>query len=68
MTMNPLKEKRVTSGLTIAQLASRSGVAPNTISKLERGEQSAQPLTLQKLATALGCTFADLADLEKQNA
>ncbi len=40
--------------LSLRDLTRRSGVAYDTISKLETGKREAQPRTLRKLAEALG--------------
>jgi transcriptional regulator with XRE-family HTH domain len=49
-----LKLVREDHGWSQRDLAARSGVAPNTISQLERGERKAMPSTVRKLAAALG--------------
>jgi transcriptional regulator with XRE-family HTH domain len=49
-----LKLVREDQGWSQRTLAARSGVAPNTISQLERGERKAMPSTVRKLADALG--------------
>jgi transcriptional regulator with XRE-family HTH domain len=48
-----LKLVREGQGWSQRDLAARSGVAPNTISQLERGERQAMPSTVRKLADAL---------------
>lgn len=45
---------RVAAGLTQAQVAERSGVTQESISRLERGIQRPQKCTLQRVADALG--------------
>ncbi len=52
------------AGLTQEDLAEISGVARNTISRIERGYQPARPSTAKKLADALGVTPRDLMDFE----
>lgn len=42
------------------QLSLHSGVSNTTISRMESGEQKANPQTLEKLAPYLNCTFEDL--------
>ena len=49
-----LKELRVEQALTLRALGERSGVAFDTINKLELGRRPAHASTLRKLATALG--------------
>jgi transcriptional regulator with XRE-family HTH domain len=48
------------------ELAERSGVGRDTISRLERGKAEPQAATLHKLAEALGITVADLYALEER--
>lgn len=48
-----LKKLRESRNLTIKQLADKSGVGNGTIGDIERGNNGARPLTLEKLATAL---------------
>jgi transcriptional regulator with XRE-family HTH domain len=46
--------------MTAGELAARSGVGRNTISRIERGLVEPQAATLHKLAEALGMSVADL--------
>lgn len=55
-----LRELREARGLTLAQLAERSGVSKSNISLIERGESSATATVLDKLSAALGVTLAAL--------
>jgi transcriptional regulator with XRE-family HTH domain len=55
-----LREIRELNGYSQRDLAKESGVAPNTISAVERGERKAFPSTLRKLAAALGVEVRDL--------
>jgi len=55
-----LRELRDTQGLSLAQLAERSGVSRSNISLIERGESSATATVLDKLSAALGVTVASL--------
>ena len=57
-----LRPARQRLGLTQRQLASLAGVGQGTVSKLERLDRGAYPLTLQKLAVALGVSTADLVE------
>jgi transcriptional regulator with XRE-family HTH domain len=52
--MAKLKELRNRRVLTLHELEELSGVAYNTIWRLENGKTGAQPRTLRKLARALG--------------
>jgi transcriptional regulator with XRE-family HTH domain len=49
--LRELRQRRV---LTLHELGERSGVAYNTIWRLENGKTGAQPRTIRKLAAALG--------------
>ncbi len=49
-----LRRLRQERALSLRDLTRRSGVAYDTISKLETGKREAQPRTLRKLAEALG--------------
>ena len=49
-----MKKARRRAGLTLRQLEERSGVRAGTISRLERGLQSARFSTILALAGALG--------------
>ena len=51
MRLRELRQRRV---LTLHELEERSGVAYNTIWRLENGRTGAQPRTIRKLAAALG--------------
>jgi transcriptional regulator with XRE-family HTH domain len=56
-----LKELRVEKMLSQQELAEKSGVARDTISKLERGaSKSARYSTIHKLAAALGVPYREL--------
>ncbi len=52
--MQKLRELRHRRVLTLHELGERSGVAYNTIWRLENGKSGAQPRTIRKLAAALG--------------
>lgn len=49
-----LKELRVEQALTLRALGERSGVAYDTINKLELGRRPAHASTVRRLADALG--------------
>ena len=49
-----LKRLRQQQALSLRDLARRSGVAYDTINRLELGKQDAQPRTIRRLADALG--------------
>lgn len=50
---------RANAGLTLEELAKRSGVGKKTISRLEKGEPLQQAALLGKLAKSLGKTVED---------
>ncbi len=49
-----LKRLRQEQALSLRDLARRSGVAYDTINRLELGKQDSQPRTIRRLAEALG--------------
>ena len=56
MEVNRLRELREEAILTVRELADRSGVSEDTITKLEHGHRNARPSTIRKLAKALDVT------------
>ena len=48
-----LRERRSAAGLTLKQLATRTGLSVSLISQIELGKSAASMSTLHKLATAL---------------
>lgn len=64
--MNELRRRRLDAGLTLVQLAERSGVNVRTIDRVERSENKPTDATVIALAQALGCAPSDLAlELER---
>jgi len=59
--MNGLRAKRLAAGLSLRQLSEKSGVAVETLSRLERGRSRPQARTLNKLAVALDAAPEELA-------
>ena len=57
-----VRELRAARDLSLAALASKSGVSRSMISFIERGESSPTAAVLVKLATGLGVTLASLFD------
>src|SRR5918912_204407 len=53
-------------GLTLEELAQRSGVSRAMISKVERGEKNPTLMVAAKLAEGLGVTLSRLAGLEER--
>lgn len=65
--MNYLKEQREKQGLSINELAERSGLNKSVISRMESGvskEENVTVGTLKKLAKALNIKVTDLIDLD----
>jgi transcriptional regulator with XRE-family HTH domain len=60
-----LKRLRQEQALSLRDLARRSGVAYDTINRLELGKQDAQPRTIRRLAEALGVEPKELMKGEK---
>ncbi len=57
-----VRELRAAQGLSLAALASKSGVSRSMISLIERGESSPTAVVLEKLAGGLGVTLPSLFD------
>ena len=55
-----LKERRLASGLSLADLAERSGVSPAMISKVEHSAASPTAALLGRLCNGLGVTLSSL--------
>jgi XRE family transcriptional regulator, regulator of sulfur utilization len=55
-----LRQLRVQRALSLRALADRSGVAFDTINKLELGHRPARLVTIRKLAEALGVEAKEL--------
>ena len=66
--MRKLRELRQRRVLTLHELEERSGVAYNTIWRLENGKTGAQPRTIRKLAAALGVEAEELVKVESSDA
>jgi transcriptional regulator with XRE-family HTH domain len=64
VNVRKLRELRQRRVLTLKELEERSGVAYNTIWRLENGRTGAQPRTLRKLAAALGVEPEELVKVE----
>src|ERR671913_744786 len=63
-----VRELRRRRGLTLEELAERSGVSRAMISKLERGEKNPTLVVAAKLADGLGVTLSQLVEMEEQRA
>lgn len=60
--MNKIRELRIDRGLSQAKLAARAELDPSTVNQIERGARDASPLTLRKIAQALGVGLAELIE------
>jgi transcriptional regulator with XRE-family HTH domain len=60
--MNALHKARIDAGLTLRELSEKSGVATETLSRLENDQRKPQVRTLNKIANALGIPVSVLAD------
>jgi transcriptional regulator with XRE-family HTH domain len=60
--VSPLRRLRQQAVMSQQQLADESGVARDTISKLETGQRRAYPTTIRKLATSLGVEPRELVE------
>ncbi len=58
-----LKALRTSRGIMSKELAERSGLTPQTITRIEKGKQDVNFKTLQKILAAMGYTLNDLAQL-----
>lgn len=67
MGRDRLVARRLASGLTVEDLASRLGVTVRTLRRWESGECTPQPLQRRPLAEALGVTSAELAAMLRPN-
>lgn len=54
-----IRERREHEGLTLGDLAERSGVAPSTIQKVETGQMTPSVAVLLKIARGLGRSVSD---------
>ena len=61
-----VRELRRRRGLTLEELAERSGVSRAMISKLERGEKNPTLVVAARLAEGLGVTLSQLAGMEER--
>ena len=62
MDVPPLRRLRQQAVMSQQQLADESGVARDTISKLETGRRRAYPITIRKLAASLGVEPRELVE------
>lgn len=63
-TGRAVKQRREAAGLSLRELAARSGISSSMISDIERGTKSPTVVTVVRLAQALGVSAAALIDGE----
>jgi transcriptional regulator with XRE-family HTH domain len=61
-----LRRIREERGLTVEELAERSGVSATTVKDVERGAREARRDTVAKLAKPLGLTFDEVWELQRR--
>ena len=61
-----LRRIREERGLTVEELAEKSGVSATTIRDLERGARAPRGDTIAKLAKPLGLTFDEVWELQRR--
>ena len=61
-TGRAVKQRREAAGLSLRELAARSGISSSMISDIERGTKSPTVVTVVRLAQALGVSAAALID------
>jgi XRE family transcriptional regulator, fatty acid utilization regulator len=61
-----LRRIREERGLTVGELAEKSGVSVTTIRSVERGAREARGNTVAKLAKPLGLTFDEVWALQRR--
>lgn len=57
-----LAERRKEAGISIAELARRSGVSAAELSDIEYGKRKPRATTVMALARALGCSYDDIEE------
>ena len=57
---NAIRERRKNFGLTLAEMAKRTGVSLGYLSQIELGKNSASIETLYRISLGLGVKMADL--------
>lgn len=68
LKIDALKRLRLAAGLTQAQLAELAGLSETTLNQLETGRtEEARISTVRKLASALDCGIADIAQLPAES-
>lgn len=63
--MTKMKQARQAKGLTLLQLAVQLDMNPSSVSRIERGVQSARPATARRIAAALGLDPADVVFMDR---
>lgn len=63
--MSKMKEARKAKGLTVLQLAAMVDLNPSSVSRIERGVNSARPAAARRIAAVLGMDPADIVFMER---
>ncbi len=61
-----LRRIREERGLSVEELAEKSGISATTIRAVERGDREARGETVAKLAKPLGLTFDEVWSLQRR--
>ncbi len=62
-TLRTLRRQR---GLTSSELGARTGMAQQSISRIENGRHAVTFSTLEKMLAAMGCTLSDLQEVDDE--
>lgn len=57
---------RESAGVTVTELAKRTGMTATNIKRIEEGSQVPHPATIKRIADALGCDYYRLFELLKE--
>lgn len=60
--MNKVLELRLKARLTVKELAEKADISPTTITRLENNALRSHPITIAKLADALGVDLTELGE------
>jgi transcriptional regulator with XRE-family HTH domain len=62
-----MQRARVNAGLSLRGLAAATGIARDTLTRIEDGSQNPYPATVKRIADALGITVADLVSWDGES-
>lgn len=66
LDVSRLKRARLERALTQEELAEMAGIHPVTLARIETGFQTARKSSIRALASALGLTVLDLAEVAEK--